>query len=187
MADRGTQSGGFSGGNGPSLPAGLRSQTAKGAALIALAVVVGIVLLQIVDPGKSGPVAARSSNSTSTTASSTSTTKPGTKATTSTTAKAATPKTPAQLHLLVLNSGAPTGSAGNVSTNLKSNGYTNQGTPTNNATRVVGTKVLCLPGLTSEMARIVTLLGAGTASGPLTAPLPTGAAGYDCVVLVGSG
>jgi hypothetical protein len=172
MADRGARPGGFSG--GPSLPDGLKSQTAKGAMLIALAVIVGIVLLQIVDPGKTGPVGAR------TTISSTSTT-------TSTT-KASTPqKTAAQVRLLVLNAGAPTGSAGNVSTNLKNSGYTNQGTPTDNASKITGEKVLCLPNLTREQAKIVQLLGPSTLSGPLTADAATGAAGYDCVVLVGSG
>jgi hypothetical protein len=186
MADRGTRSGGFSGDRdrGPSLPAGLRSQTAKGAMLIVLAVIVGIVLLQIVDPGKTGPVGARTTSSTASTT--TSTTAP--KSSTTSTTKAATPqKTAAQVHLLVLNAGAPTGSAGNVSTNLKNQGYTNQGTPADNATHITGEKVLCLPGLTREAAKIVQLLGPGTASGTLTAPLPTGAAGFDCVVLVGSG
>jgi LytR cell envelope-related transcriptional attenuator len=153
--------------------------------LIALAVIVGIVLLQIVDPGKTGPVGARTTNSTASTT--TSTTAPKS-STTSTTKAAATPeKTAAQVHLLVLNAGAPTGSAGNVSTNLKNQGYTNQGTPADNATHITGEKVLCLPALTREAAKIVQLLGPGTASGPLAAPLPTGAAGFDCVVLVGSG
>jgi hypothetical protein len=153
--------------------------------LIVLAVVVGIVLLQIVDPGKSGPVSARTTSSSTSTTSSTTTPPKG--GTTSTTAKAPTAKTPATLHVLVLNSGAPTGSAAHVATNLRNNGYTNQGTPGNNATHVVGTKVLCAAADASAAARMVTLLGQGTTSGPLVAPLPTGAAGYDCVVLVGAG
>ncbi|HEX4490874.1 MAG TPA: LytR C-terminal domain-containing protein [Acidimicrobiia bacterium] len=182
MADRGARPGGFSG--GPSLPDGLKSQTAKGAMLIALAVIVGIVLLQIVDPGKTGPVGARTTISSTSTTTSTTTPK---RSTTSTT-KASTPqKTAAQVRLLVLNAGAPTGSAGNVSTNLKNSGYTNQGTPTDNASKITGEKVLCLPNLTREQAKIVQLLGPSTLSGPLTADAATGAAGYDCVVLVGSG
>src|SRR5690348_3814753 len=131
MADRDTRSGGSSGGRGPSLPAGLRSQSAKGAMLIALAVIVGIVLLQIVDPGKSGPVGARTRNSTTSTSSTTTTTTRKGGSTTSTTAASSTQKTPATLRLLVLNAGAATGSAGHVSTNLKNQGFTNQGTPTN--------------------------------------------------------
>jgi hypothetical protein len=153
--------------------------------LIVLAIAVGLVLLQIVDPGKSGPVGARTTSSSTSTTSSTTTTPRG--GTTSTTVKPPAVKTPATLHLLVLNSGAPSGSAAHVATNLHNNGYTNQGTPANNATHVVGTKVLCTASQASAAARIVTLLGQGTTSGPLVAPLPTGAAGYDCVVLVGSG
>jgi hypothetical protein len=185
MADRGAQSGGYSGGGGPSLPAGLRSQTAKGAMLIAAAVIIGIVLLQIIDPGKSGPVGARTTNSTASTTSTTTTTKKS-GSTTSTTAKT-TGKTPATLHLLVLNAGGVTGSAGRVSTNLKNQGFTNQGQPSNSASKITGYKVECVAGNETQQSKIVQLLGPGTTKGTLTPPLPADAAGYDCVVLVGSG
>jgi hypothetical protein len=141
-------------------------------------------LLQIVDPGKSGPVGARATTASTST---TSTTRPRSGSTTSTTKKAVAQKTPAQVHLLVLNSGAATGAAGHVATNLRNKGYTNQGTPSNNATKIIGVKVECLPGLSREQAALVTLLNPGATQATLAAPLPTGAAGYECVVLVGSG
>ena len=49
MADRGTQTGG-----GRGIPLGAGSSTVKGALLVGAAVVLGIVLLQVVDPGTSG-------------------------------------------------------------------------------------------------------------------------------------
>jgi len=153
--------------------------------LIALAVIVGIVLLQIVDPGKSGPVGSRPPAST-TSSSTTSTTTPH-RSTTTTSTKPSTQKTPATLHLIVLNAGAPTGSAGNVSTNLKNKGYTNQGTPGNSPSKVTGDKVECVAGVAALQSNLVQLLGPGTESGTLTPPLPADAAGYDCVVLVGAG
>jgi hypothetical protein len=179
MADRGAQTGGSSGGRG--IPVGLRSQTVKGAALIAAAVVVGIVLLNIVDPGKSGPVGARKSTATTST---TSTTAPHTGKTTPTT-KTTPVKTPAQVRLLVLNAGAPNGSAGSVSTTLRGKGYTNQGTPATDPTHRVGNTVLCRTGLTREAARLQVLLGKGTTQGPIGNPAPPGSTGFDCVVLVG--
>jgi LytR cell envelope-related transcriptional attenuator len=184
MADRGAQTGGTSGGRSWGIPDGVRGQSIKGAALIVIAIVVGLVLLQIVDPGKSGPVA---SGATTTTAKRTTPTTSPHKKTTPTTAKAKAIIPPAQLHLIVLNAGAPSGSAGHVSTTLKNHGYTNQGTPGNDPTSRVGTEVFCKAGLTREASALVTWLGSGTTKGPLVAPQPAGTTGYQCVVLVGSG
>jgi LytR cell envelope-related transcriptional attenuator len=185
MADRGTQTGGSSGGRGRGIPLGAGSQTLKGGLLVGAAVVLGIVLLQVVDPGKTGPVAARRSTPTS---SSTTTTTTKSTNRTSTTTKATTPaKTPAQVRLLVLNAGAPTGSAGTVSNTLRTHGYTNQGTAGNDPNHRVGKAVLCKAGLTREATTLAVLLGTGTTKGTLSNPAPPGSAGYDCVVLVGSG
>ena len=179
MADRGTQAGGSSGGRG--IPVGLRSQTFKGAALIAAAVVVGIVLLQIIDPGKAGPVAARTATTTTST---TSTTAPHTGKTTTTT-KTTPAKTPAQVRLLVLNAGAPSGSAGSASTTLRGKGYTNQGSAGNDPNPITGKEVLCRAGLTRERASLAVLLGPGTIKATITPGVPPGSTGYDCVVLIG--
>ena len=182
MADRGTQSGGSAGGRG--IPLGAGSQTVKGALLVGAAVVLGIVLLQIVDPGDSGPVAASrdTSATTSTTVANTS------GGNTTTTAKStAAVKTPAQIRLLVLNAGAPTGSAKTVSDTLRSKGYTNQGTPGNDPTPKPGKRVLCKASLSREAATLAVLLGTGTTKSTLGDPAPPGSSGYDCVVEIGAG
>ena len=182
MADRGAQSGGSGGGRG--IPLGAGSQTVKGALLVLGAVVLGIVLLQVVDPGTSGPVASDRGSTTTTEA--TTTTKSKTDKTTTTT-KATPVKTPAQIRLLVLNAGAPTGSAAAVSTTLRSKGYTNQGTPGNDPSPKPGKRVLCRAGLTREAATLAVLLGTGTTKGTIGSPAPPGSTGYDCVVEVGAG
>lgn len=181
MADRGTQTGGSTRGRG--IPLGAGSQTLKGALLVGAAVVLGVVLLQIVDDGSSGPVAGRKSGTTTTT---TRTTTSNTTRTTSTT-KTTPVKKPAQVHLLVLNAGAPSGSAASVSATLRGKGYTNQGTPGNDPSHRVGKAVQCRAGLTREASSLAVLLGKGTTKGPIGNPAPPGSAGYDCVVLVGTG
>jgi hypothetical protein len=182
MADRGAQTGGSAGGRG--IPLGAGSSTVKGALLVGAAVVLGIVLLQVVDPGTSGPVASnRKSPSTTTT-----TTKATTTTTKTTPTTKSTPmKKPAQIKLLVLNAGAPTGSAKSVSTTLRSKGYTNQGTPGNDPTHRSGKQVQCRAALSREAATLAVLLGTGTTKATLGNPGPPGSTGYDCVVLLGAG
>ena len=167
------------------IPLGAGSQTLKGAALVAAAVLLGIILLNVVDDGGSGPASAAKTPKTTTTTSVTTTTKKGT---TTTTARAAAEKTPAQLKLIVLNAGAPTGSAGTVSQTLRTKGYTNQGKANNDPNHISGKKVLCKSGLTRETAKLVTLLGKNTTKGvlPTGSAAPPHSAGFDCVVLVGA-
>jgi LytR cell envelope-related transcriptional attenuator len=185
MADRGTQTGGSSGGRGGGIPLGAGSQTIKGGLLVLAAVVLGIVLLQVVDPGKSGPVAQRPTTTTSPAVTTTTTKKPG-KTTPTTKAGSTAAKKPAQIKLLVLNAGAPTGSAKSVSTTLKGKGYTNQGTPQNDPNHHSVSEVLCKAGFTREGKTLATLLGKGTTHATIGNPAPPGSAGYDCVVLVGA-
>ena len=180
MADRGGQTGG-----GRGIPLGAVTSTVKGALLVGAAVVLGIVLLQVVDDGSSGPVAnGRTPRVSTTTTVKTTTTTTGKK---STTTKATAVKTPAQIKLLVLNAGAPTGSTGTVSTTLRNHGYTNQGTPGNDPNHRSGKQVQCRAGLTREAATIAVLLGTGTTKAVLGNPGPPGSTGYDCVVLIGPG
>ena len=181
MADRGTQSGGSA---GRGIPLGAGSQTLKGALLVGAAVVLGIVLLQIVDPGDSGPVAA--SRDTSATTSTTVATTSGTGKTTTTVKSTAAVKKPAQIRLLVLNAGAPTGSAKTVADTLRGKGYTNQGTPGNDPSPKPGKRVLCKASLSREAAALAVLLGTGTTKGTIGNPPPPGSTGYDCVVEVGA-
>jgi hypothetical protein len=183
MADRGTQTGGSAGGRG--IPLGAGSQTLKGVLLIGAAVLLGIVLLQVVDDGSTGPVAA--GRKTTTTTSSTTTTTKRTGKTTTTTKTTTPGKTAAQIRLLVLNAGAPTGSAARVSATLRGKGYTNQGQAGNDPNHRSGKAVLCRAGLSREAATLAVLLGTGTTKGTIGSPAPPGSAGYDCVVLIGSG
>jgi hypothetical protein len=181
MADRGAQTGG-----GRGIPLGAGSSTVKGALLVGAAVVLGIVLLQIVDDGSSGPVA----NGRTPIAATTTTVKKATTTTagkTTPTTKTAPEKKPAQIKLLVLNAGAPTGSAGTVATTLRNHGYTNQGTPGNDPSHRSGKQVQCRAALTREAATLAVLLGTGTTKAVLANPGPPGSTGYDCVVLIGAG
>src|SRR5689334_22925322 len=92
-----------------------------GAALIGVAVIIGIVLLQIGDRGDNGPTAGAS-----TPKSTTSTTKPKTQGTTpDTSGRTTPPRSPSQVHLIVLNGGAASGEAAHTSQLLKLKGYTN--------------------------------------------------------------
>jgi LytR cell envelope-related transcriptional attenuator len=184
MADRGTQTGGAAGGRG--IPLGAGSQTLKGALLVGAAVILGVVLLQVVDDGSKGPVAAGRPSSTTTSTTVKKPTQTTTK--TSTTTKATPVKKAAQIKLLVLNAGAPSGSAGTVLTTLKNHGYTNAANKSDtDSNHRPGKAVLCRAGLTREAATLAVLLGTGTTKGAIGNPAPPGSAGFDCVVLVGSG
>ena len=110
-----------SGGNGE-LARGRERRGGKGAALIGLAVIVGVFLLQRVDTSKAGSTHVRRRRRPR---------PPRTvhvrPPTTTTSTTPATPaKTPDQLKVIVLNGGAPTGAAATLRTKLQQAGYTNQ-------------------------------------------------------------
>jgi len=148
-------------------------------------VIIGIVLLQIVDDGKTNvPAAAKST--TTTTARTTSTTK---KPTTTTTKQPTTPvKQPSQVPIVVVNAGAKPGSARTMSTALKGKGYTNQpNQPTDWSAKRSGNAVLCKTGFQREGVALAMAVGAGTqtAAFPTTSPPPS-SGNVDCVVAIGS-
>jgi hypothetical protein len=158
-----------------------------GALLIGVAVVIGIVLLQIGDRNDNGPASAIKPNTT------TSTTKPQT---TTPTATAKTgPTTPAKpaivpglLKLIVLNGGAKTGQATVMTNELKQQGYTSV-VPANDWTghTQVGNSVYCRGGLDREGARLAILVGQNVPFHPaFPKPAPALASGKDCFVVVGS-
>ena len=97
-------------GHGPGFASSVAFSAARGAGLIALAVIIGIVLLQVIDDGTSGPIgdgnAAASGGTTTTTAAA----EPGASSTTSTTAGAPV-KPPAEVAVLVLNGSGRPGAA----------------------------------------------------------------------------
>jgi len=167
--------------NGGAVARGAGYAAAKGAGLIGVAVIIGIVLLNVVDDGsKSNPEPAAAATTTAPT-----TTKPAATTTTTTTDKVPA-KTPAELTVLVLNAGAAQGSARTMSQNLKLQDYTNQLPPadwTNH--EQTGNVVLCKAGLTQEAAALATAVGSGTPVGAFPNPAPPGSANADCVVVVG--
>lgn len=155
---------------------------AKGAVLIAVAVVIGIVLLQVVDDGSTGRVIASGGDGRTTT---TTADKQGAARTTTTTTPAAPPKNPDQLRLLVLNGGAPAGSAGTMSEALKQKGYTNQEPANDDNKSRTGNIVYCREGFSREAAALAVAVGAGTTAEAFPAPAPPFSDKADCVVVVG--
>ena len=175
-----------SGGNGE-LARGASAAAAKGAALIGLAVIVGVFLLQRVDTSSAG----KSPSTTPVHAARTTTTtarRPSASTTTSTTQPSTPVKTPDQLKVLVLNGGAATGTAARLRTSLQQVGYTNQPqASTWSGHRQTGKSVMCRSGLAREavaLSQQTSLQGAKVV--PFPTPAPPGSDGVDCVVVVGS-
>ncbi len=174
-----------SGGNGE-IARGASAAAAKGAVLIGLAVIVGVFLLQRVDTSNAGsattPVRKPAKTTTTTRPPHTSST------TTSTTTPAATPKTPDQLRLLVLNGGAPSGTAATLRSKLQQVGYTNQpqaSTWTGHSQS--GISIMCKPGSQGAavaLSQQTALQGAKVVAFPT--PAPPFSTDVDCVVVVGA-
>ncbi|HET9729173.1 MAG TPA: LytR C-terminal domain-containing protein [Acidimicrobiia bacterium] len=163
---------------------------ARGALLIGLAVLIGVFLLQQVDTNSAGAPAASSTKPKTTTThkkTTTTTTQHGT----TTTVASAPLKTPAQLRIIVLNGGAASGSAGTLSTALKTAGYTDQPDPASDWSghQQTGKSILCKSGLDREavaLSQVSALSGATVGTFPTV--LPTGVSSQvDCIVVVGSG
>jgi hypothetical protein len=180
----GSRRSGGGGGNG-GVARGASFAAAKGAGLIGLAVIVGIVLLNVVDDGSTGP--AGSDRPSATTTPGATTDDGGTDATT-TTAAAAPARTPEQLRVVVLNGGAPTGSARAMSDALKQQGYTNQAEPADWSGRdQTGASVHCREGLQQEASALAVQVS--ESSVPVEAfpdPAPPGTDDIDCIVVVGA-
>lgn len=159
---------------------GAGSAAVKGALLIGLAVIIGVFLLQRIDTGDNGPAKA------STTKPTTSTTTTAPKSTT-TTAPATPAKTPEQLHIIVLNGGAPAGEAGRSSTSLRQAGYTNQDTAnTWGGHSQQGDTVMCKSGLDREAAALAVAVGQGATVQAFPTPPPPYTDNVDCAVVVGA-
>ena len=172
-----------SGGSGD-FARGASAAAVKGAALIGLAVIVGLFLLQRVDTSTAGSstTLVKPAKTTTTAHSSQTTT------TTSTTLPTTPKKTPDQLKLLVLNGGAPTGAAKTLRTTLLQVGYTNQPqASTWTGHRQTGKTLMCRPGLDREQVALsqqTALQGAKIV--PFPTPAPPFSDGVDCVIVVGA-
>jgi len=157
-----------------------------GALLIGVAVVIGIVLLQIGDNNDNGPASAASGKPTTTT-------KPHATTTTTTTSTGPTsstspaPRAPSEVRVIVLNGGAAAGTAGQMTDSLKLKGYTNIGKANDwTGHTQTGNSVYCREGFDREGAALAVQVGSGT---PLHVPYPTPpppfSSDFDCVVVVG--
>ena len=170
---RARSTGGSRGGSGFS--------AARGAALIAVAVILGVVLLNAIDDGNSGPVGDGGSTKSSSTSTTTTTVVKGGASTTSTTKPAPIP--PAQVSVLVLNGSGRAGVAGTVTNTLKAKGY--KTLPPNNASSVrAGTVVYAKPGKTAVCTTLAASIP-GSKVQPIPTPPPT-VTDADCIVVVGT-
>jgi hypothetical protein len=145
---------------------------ARGAVLIGLAVVIGIVLLQVVDKGGGGgggvapPV-----------------TQPPDQSTTSTTGESGRPAD--QVRVLVLNGSGLANAAGTKANELRGDGYAIAGT--GNSEQQAGSSVACLSGFEKEADALAKAAGAGFSVTTYPDPPPTGSENADCIVILGTG
>lgn len=151
------------------------ASAARGTGLIAVAVIIGIVLLQWSDDGPDRLAGGREPVAGL----------PGAVASTSSTTTTAPLRPPGDLKVLVLNASGRANQARPMSERLGVVGY-RMLTP-GNAPRQVDTVALCRPGLEREAAALVAATGVPANPGPLPADtkLP-GVAEADCVVVIGS-
>lgn len=155
---------------------------ARGALLIGIAVIIGIVLLQVIDDGTSGPIGDGNAVSAGGTTDTTATTGSN-GATTSTTA--ATPvRPPAEVAVLVLNGSGRPGAATAQSNALKTQGY--QTLQPADAPERTGNIVYFKPGFDRECTAVSTNVDGAPKVEGMPDPPPTGSESASCVVILGS-
>jgi LytR cell envelope-related transcriptional attenuator len=154
---------------GPAIP-----NSVRGAVLVGLAVIVGIIGLQILDDSGTG-----SSITIGTS---------GTSAPTSTTAVGQQPKPhpPGQVSIKVYNASDVQGAGQQLTDKLKTFGYNMQPAATLNGTRK-GTVVQCRSGYEGDGIVIAGFgIGNGATSGPFPESPPDGSGQANCIVFVGT-
>ena len=136
--------------------------------LIGVAVVIGIVLLQVVDNG--APVGGGTTS--------------GTQPHSGTTTTGSGARTPQDVHVVVLNGSGVSGAASTLTNKLRGLGY-NTGIP-GNAPIQTGTTITCKAGFEKELAVLAGPDIVGTATTiPFPNPAPAEAANMDCIIIVG--
>ena len=158
-------------GEGPARSPGVTGG-ARGAIVIGLAVILGIVGLQVLDDSGGG-----SSSATGTTSVSTVTTAVGGSTTTSAV------RSNSQVRVKVYNASGVQGRAQTLTDQLRANGY-NMQTPANLSTKRQGSVVECQTGFEREGSG----LGAGLQlkAAPWPSDPPSGASDADCIVIIGA-
>ena len=152
---------------------------ARGAIVIALAVIAGVVLLQVVDKGNTGPVGDQSARAAVTT---TTTAKSGTSTPSTTAAAAQAVRPPSQIVVEVLNGSGQSGVAGALTTQLKAKGY--QTVDAKDTTKRTGTVVYYRAGYEREAAALAALLPGGPQLAPMPTPPPQNTAPNANIVIV---
>jgi hypothetical protein len=153
-----------------SMPELVLRSAARGAVLIGLAVVIGIVLLQVVDKGGGGGGVAPPVTGP-----------PDNESTTSTTGEGGRP--PDQVRVLVLNGSGLANAAGTKANELRGDGYAIAGT--GNSPQQTGSTVACVSGFEKEADTLAKAAGAGFSIATYPDPPPTGAENADCIVTLG--
>jgi hypothetical protein len=181
-----------SGSGGPSQGvAAHTTRAARGAGLIALAVILGVVLLQVVDKGNTGPIGDRSAakhpaaTTTTTTAAATPSTTATTAAASPTTAAQTATRPPSQVVVDVLNGSGTSGVAGQLTTQLKSKGYQTI-TPGDTSHRS-GSVVYYRSGFEREATALATLVPNNPKVAAMPSPAPQNAdSSANIVVVIGA-
>ena len=177
-----------SGGGGGGFARSASMAVGRGTLLVGFAVLLGILLLQVVDPGPDGSGASTGTTTTSTTVANPGTgvtTTPGgvTTATTAVTTATGGAHPPAQVTVIVFNGSNASGVAANATTKLEAAGYKTL-KATDAQTKQVGTTSTCKANFTADTAGIVAVVGGKATTYPAS-PTPT-AASADCFVIIGS-
>ncbi len=169
-------------GRGKRAGSGAGFSAARGAVLVAIAVIIGIVLLQAIDDGNSGPIGDGStSSSSSTTTSTTTAAGSGGTGTSSTTAKATT-LPPAETTVKVLNGSGVQGGATTVTNTLKSKGY--KTLLPNTVALQKGTNIYFKDGRQTECKALTAYVPNSTVAA-MPNPVP-GGEDADCIVVLGT-
>jgi len=178
----------FPRGRGRSPARNVAATAARGAVLIGLAVVIGLVLLQIVDDANGGGGGGASGGGGGGVTSTTTATTGTDGGTTTTTASSNGARPPGQVVVQVLNGSGVQGAANQRSNDLKAKGY--QVLPAGNApAQRTGTAVQCRKGYEKEATALVNVLGSLSIRATVEAfpnPAPVGInAQANCLVILG--
>jgi hypothetical protein len=159
-------------------------QTARGAVLIALAVLVGVILLNTAPSESTAVIVVRHPATTTTikkhaVTGSTTTSPPST---------AAAPRPPSQVSVLVANGTTVGGAARSVNNQLIQAGYSSVGTDNAKSSNASTTAVYFVPGYQPEAVALAAALSLPpSAAQPVPSPLPvTNTKGANLVVVVGT-
>jgi len=153
---------------------------ARGAALVAIAVIIGVVLLQAIDDGNDGPVGDGGPASTTTTTTATTSQSSDASSTSSTTK--AQPVPPAEVTVRVLNGSGTAGAAGSLTNTLKAKGY--KTLVASDAPPRTGTVVYAKANRTTECTTLAEDVPNSKVQ-PMPTPVP-GGTDADCIVVIGS-